>query len=287
MDGAPVDGLRTSDVGLLIAGRQTAHVELELENHRAADAADVRARYIVDIAIPDDRELAEVDRAFVRCLAVDRPSTRDIDSYAASVQRFASARRYSGALGDYAHGVLAKEGSEYSGATLPFEAFETKFSRALDELSDHVERPVAAAVVATARLNLNDVTEPYTRTGDRRLDQCLHVLHTTASLQPKLLTTPARTGALVSLCPIDRDTHFILGGFESLLLDDDPRRRIDELDGRADDGNLSAYDRTKLRVLIINGARRIGAWKVVRRHLETLEHDPVFGTWAEAELERL
>src|SRR2546430_653580 len=85
------------------------------EGHRAADEADVRATYVLEIDIPDAEDLAQVDRAFVRHLAIDRPSTREVESFASDVEPFVSARSYAGALADYVHGVLVKEGSEFGG----------------------------------------------------------------------------------------------------------------------------------------------------------------------------
>ena len=173
LDGEGMSEIDSTDLGDLIAGRRSGHLQIELENHRAADSADVRARYTIRIAIPDDSELAEVDQAFVRNLAIDRPSTRDVEAFASEIESFRSARDYAGALADYVHGVLVKEASQHGGATLPFAAFQAKFSRALVELSDHVSRPVAASVVAVARLNLNDLAAPMPRTGDPSLDGCL------------------------------------------------------------------------------------------------------------------
>ena len=82
LDGQNLNDIDPTGLGELIAGRESGHLRIELENHRAADAADVRAMYTVRIAIPDEGELAEVDQAFVRNLAIDRPSTRNVETFA-------------------------------------------------------------------------------------------------------------------------------------------------------------------------------------------------------------
>jgi len=287
VDGAPVEDVRLEKLGTLVADRLAAHVVVELENHRAVDRADVRATYTLEIAIPEAEELAQVDRAFVSTLAIDRPSTRDVETFASEVAGLGSARRYAGALADYVHGVLIKEGPDSGGATLPFEAFQAKFARALAELGDHVERPVAASVVALARLNLNDVGQSAPFAGDPRLDGCLVFLHDAATNGRGRLADMSRDGSAIALCPIDRDTHLVLAAYESLVVDRAAQGRFKELEERAEDGGLSGYDRTKLRVLVAFRAIHDGLYATAVPHLRILAHDPVFGGWAERELEAI
>jgi hypothetical protein len=216
LDGKPVDGIVPSELGALVATKRAARFTIELENERAEDAADVLARYEIDVAIPDPRDLEAVDQAFVARLAIDRPSTKQIDDFASDVASFVSARAYAGALADYVHGVLAKDGSESGGTTLPFEAFPSKFSRALAELSDHVDRPVAAAVVGVAKLNLNDVNGEPPKTGDPRLDGSLRALSAASRLETVVLE-PAGDGATVPLCPVDSATDVVLRAYAELV----------------------------------------------------------------------
>lgn len=286
LDGESISDIESADLGELIAGRRSGHLQIALENHRAADSADVRARYTIRIAIPDDSELAEVDQAFVRNLAIDRPSTRHVETFASEVESFRSARDYAGALADYVHGVLVKEASRHGGATLPFAAFQAKFSRALVELSDHVSRPVAACVVAVARLNLNDLAAPLPRTGDPSLDGCLRTLSEVVTLgSQSAFADPPSGVAEVALCPIDRDTHLVRTAYEALLREGATESRIVDLGSRADDARLSPQDRAKLRTLVAVSALRRNRSDLARRHLEILTHDGVFGRWAELALE--
>jgi hypothetical protein len=285
LDGRALDGVAPADLGKLVADLRSAHLSLELENHRAGDDADVRASYVLRVAVPDTEELAEVDRAFVANLAVEHPSTTHVDSFAAAVSGLESARMYWGALAEYVYGVLAKEGPGYGGGTLPFGAFPGKFNRALAELSDHVDRPVAAAVVGAARLNLNDLVTPIVVTRDRRLDGCAAALHGAATLLPWSEPVDRRDGvAVVSLCPIDTDTHFVLDAYESLVAHEAPDRRLDGFESRVEDGRLSGADRSKLRVLLATALLRADDRRRARRHLEALAHDEVFRDWATSEL---
>lgn len=285
LDGEVVGPVLPAGLGELLQGRAVGHLVIELENHRAVDAADVRATYVIQIGIPDEDELVEVDRAFVQYLAVDRPSTRDVESFALGTESYTTARAYAGALTDYVHGVLIKEGSDFGGATLPFEVFQAKFSRAVVELADHTDRPVAATVVAASKLNLNDVVTVPVVSGDRRLNGCLHVLREIATRETPTPPTEVRGGSEVELCPIDRDTHLVLTAYEALVEARTSMPRIEEFEGRADDGTLSPQDRAKLRVLLafaaIGGQNRAAS----TRHLEALVHDAVFASWAERELE--
>ncbi len=283
IDGKPVDGLVPAGLGALVATERAARFTIELENERAEDSADVVARYEIDVAIPDPRDLEAVDQAFVGRLAIDRPSTKQIDDFASDVASFTSARAYAGALADYVHGVLAKDGSESGGTTLPFEAFQSKFARALAELSDHVDRPVAAAVVGVAKLNLNDVKGEPPKTGDPRLDGSLRVLSAASRLET-VVVKPAGEGATVPLCPVDRATDVVLNAYEELL--DPGDASTSNAAERAEDPTLSPQDRAKLRVFRVIGATGAGRRDLAAPDLEALRHDAVFGRWAEHELER-
>jgi hypothetical protein len=246
----------------------------------------VRATYALRVAIPSEDELAEVDRAFVRHLAIDRPSTREVEAFAAQVAPLASARSYAGGLADYVHGVLVKEGSDFGGATLPFEAFEAKFTRALVELADHASRPVAASVVAATRLNLNELVSPVPESGDVRFDDCVRTLRGLVASSSNALDRIERAGlAAVALCPIDRDTNTIVAANELLKTVGLDAVRTEELEDRADDASLSPQDRFKLRALIANAFVQAGKPDGARRHLEALSHDGVFGGWATRALE--
>ena len=279
-DGVIVEGVSPEGIGDLVVSTGAGRWSLELENRRAQDAADVVARYEIEVAIPMPAELEAVDRAFVSRLAVDQPTTRDIESFANDVARLASAREYAGCLADYVQGVLAKEGSGAGGSTLPFDAFQAKFNRALAGLSEHIARPVAAAVVAAARLNLNDLESPVVTSGDPLLDGCSSALQeiATQSLQHADWASPEHAlGA--PLCPIDRDTHYVLAAF-ARLFGNESGSRHPQMEERVESGMLSSFDRAKLRALLAASLLRAGALAAARRHLEVLTHDAVFGPWA-------
>jgi hypothetical protein len=286
IDGSPFEVVAPDALASLVAGCSSGHLSVELENHRAADETDVRATYAIRISIPDDADLAGVDRAFVRHLAIDRPSTRDIEAFASEVGSLPSARMYAGALADYVHGILIKEGSDFGGATLPFEAFEAKFSRALVELADHSNRPVAASVVASTRLNLNEFLSPVPESGDARLDSCVRTLRGLVAPNDGMDGPAERLGsATVALCPIDRDTNTVLVAHDVLARIGPEALQAEELAGRAEDPSLSPQDRSKLRALIAHAFIRGGRFDDARRHVEVLAHDGVFGEWATRELE--
>jgi hypothetical protein len=286
VDGSALEDVDAGALGSLLEDLRSSHVAIQLENHRAVDEADVRASYALRIAVPSEDELAEVDRAFVRHLAIDRPSTREVEAFASKVESFVSARSYAGGLADYVHGVLVKEGSDFGGATLPFEAFEAKFTRALVELADHASRPVAASVVAATRLNLNELVSPVPESGDVRFDGCVRTLRGLVAPSAGGLDPVQRAGlATVALCPIDRDTNTIVAAHELLGRVGLDAVRSEELEDRADDASLSPQDRSKLRALIANAFVQSGNADGARRQLEALSHDGVFGEWATRELE--
>jgi hypothetical protein len=279
-NGQPEVELAPESLISLISSDTDAEHRIRLFNMRAEDEAKIEARYALRVTIPDSAELTEADELFVRHVAVDKPTMGDIERFAHETRELRSARYYVDALVSYAVGVLIKEGTNESGTSLPFAEFQGKLAYAIAELGLFWDRPVAVAVTACARLNLNDfIAAPGSRISV--LDEC-HAFF--ARLKEESLirfstATDLAPGSL-PLCPVDRDTHLVLQSFAALSRDADPAVRT-AVEDRAVDGTLSSFDRTKLTALaaahrIVGGDER-GAVPLLR----LLAHDPSFGAWSQ------
>jgi hypothetical protein len=291
---ATVNGLPiASDPAALAAALGSEHravFHIELENSRAADEANVRATYAIVTAVPDELDLEAVDRLFAQHLAVDRPTLSDVREFADAASSYTSADRYADGLVEYVLAILAKERNPATGATLPFEAFQVKLQRALAELGPHRSRPIPAAVCATAELNLNDVRAAEATAGEPVLDGALLLFRAIANGDASIPAPPTQAhGVRAPVCPIDRDTYIVLRAYEDLYLraSEPDEVALREYAARAEDSTLSAFDRTKLRVMVAARLLSAGERAAAVPHFDALVHDPLFGRWAQNALEEL
>jgi hypothetical protein len=275
-------------LGQTIADNTDAELRLRLLNERARDEAKIVSRYTIRIVLARPAELTEVDRLFVRHIAVNQLTMRNVAAFAEAAEQHRAARFYTDALVAYATGVLIKEGTDLGGATLPFSEFQGKYMQALAELHLFPTRPVAASVVACIGLNLNDFSWTGASSGIAAIDEALTFfaalrnsrrIDFPASLQPEPAHLP--------ICPVDRDTHEVLTDFTLLSRSDRDPSRTAEVAARAADGTLSPFDRAKLSALA--AARRLADGEIndARAALRSLANDPTFGEWATTELERI
>src|SRR4051794_19512979 len=287
-NGSAEKPIEPDQLGFIIASDHDAEFRLRLLNERAEDEAKIVARYRIKLALANREELTEVDRLFVKRVAVDDLSMRDIATFAQEAARYGSARFYTDALVAYATGVLIKEGTDLGGATLPFSEFQGKFMHALGELRLLAARPITSAVIACIALNLNDLASARQTSGIVLLDESLaffgrlvrrHGVRFPADLEVE----PAR----LPICSVDRDTHDLLTDFAVLSRSSRDRTLTGKVAERAADGTLSTFDRAKVAALA--AARHLADEEVAeaRRVLVMLGNDPVFGDWADSEIERI
>jgi hypothetical protein len=275
--------LSPGDVGPTVSGIRDAVLRLELEHHRSADASSVRAYYEVRIAIPDAADLDAVDSLFIQHLAVDEPTTVELLAFKERAAAYSSADRYTDGLIDYVYGVLAKMDDARLGATIPYEAFQGKFMRALDELGEFETRPVARAACAVARLNINDLRNPGPPTGDPTLDTCFECFsRLAAGGKADAVVAPADVAAQFPLCPIDTGTHVVLQAFSQLFGETPPSGdTVSACAAIAEGTAMSAFDRTKLHALVAAELLVGHDAQRAQEHLQRLVHDPMFGSWAQ------
>ena len=78
----------------------------------------------------------------------------EVEAFVKSVPQHGASREYSGALADYAIGVLLKEQEPTSGIVGSLHEHKDKFMSALEVLSG-LSRPVARAIESAIAFNLN------------------------------------------------------------------------------------------------------------------------------------
>ena len=153
-----------------LSSERRAFYQVTLENARVTDGARTAAKYRVRVAIANETTLNAIDAEFLRHIATDDLSTSGVRRFADLCSDFPDGGDYYDALADYAFGVLAKD--QAGGTTLKFERFRDKFSHALVVLSDY-SRPVAQAVCASVRFNLNDFAHLHPLSGVQLLDSAI------------------------------------------------------------------------------------------------------------------
>lgn len=262
------------------AGNAT-HV-ITLRNGRAVDEREAVAWVELQVAIPKQETLAEIDQQFIHYLAHDRIDIRMVDEFRRSVNPEAAAVEYLGALADYAVGVVIKEQRPAAGVGEPFAKFSEKFQSSRRHL-ENFQRPLAGAVVSLIDFNLNNF-----RNGGLPQFPDLQNAHRFfwALTNTNRVTGPAvhKPSATLSACPVDAVTAAIWDGLKPFpnvpdLLDASPN-----LPGTT--GTLlSEYDLAKLRALKASAALLLNHRVIARDHFRALRHDPKFGPWADSHLE--
>jgi len=267
-----------------LLGERRGLYQVTLENSRIADGARTAAKYRVHVAIANETSLNTIDEEFLRYIATDDLRTSGVRRFADFCEVFPDAEDYYDALAEYAFGVLAKD--QTGGTTLTFKQFTDKFSYALAVLSDY-SRPVAQAICASVRFNLNDFAHLHPPSGVALLDSAIDFFSgLCANCQQRIHFAPSRAGKKLTLCPIDGVTEEILEAF-SLLRGKFDSSKVDGLASKIDRGTLSEFDRAKLRAIVSALYLRTKHKTLAKRNLRALEHDQMLGAWAATELESL
>ena len=263
------------------ANNGTWHIRLV--NERSADGSRVHVDYDVRFRIADPRTLDSVDETFVRRLARDELTHADIEAFADTLPRTPAEAEYGGALGEYALGLLIKEGRTPPRAPIAFEEFATKLKGALAIL-DQFERPVALAVTGAIRFILNDFghegrTAAEIAVGRRFFRQLM-----AGSAPPPDIVAEKPS---LAVCPVDAVTHRLLGASgrmvrEGRLGGDDVAALVRIAGG----GNgISAQDVEKTHALLAVHYIGTGDRPMAKRHCRAIQFGRVLSYWAQTQLE--
>ncbi len=270
----------------ILANGRNAHYSINLINSGPDNERSVEANYILRIKIADKAELEAVDENFIRMLAIDDVKMGDVRRFSDACSRYLGADEYASALAVYVTGVLIKDQNESSGVSLPLSAYKDKMQQALDTLHDF-DRPVSRAICAAIKFNLNDFRNPPLPCGAELLDAANAMFSAVARCIPVDLSKHGATREGVRelpACPIDRDSFDLLTIFDKTCNGENEDAHVAELFASASNRKLSYYDLSKLRVITALAASN-SENHVLKTTLEDLVNDPVFGGWAESQLE--
>lgn len=266
---------------------ENAHYSIILINSDPNGDRSVEASYIFRIKIADQAELEAVDEIFIRTLAIDDVRMSDVRRFSDACSGYLGADEYASALAVYVTGVLIKDQNESSGISLPLSAYKEKMQQALATLHDF-DRPIPRAICASIKFNLNDFRNPPLPCRAELLDAANEYYSAVARNIPIQLSEPGegREGSQeLPACPIDRDSFDLLSVFQKIRIGISVKELVTELSASTISRRLSDYDLSKMRVLTALAANRAKDKVVGQQILEDLVNDPVFGPWAESQLE--
>ena len=271
----------------ILSRSENAHYSINLINSDSNGDRSVEANYIFRIKVADQTELETIDKNFIHMLAIDGARMSDIRRFSDACAGFQEADEYASALAVYVTGVLIKDQNENTGITLPLSAYMDKMQIALETLRDY-DRPVPRAICASVKFNLNDFRNPPFPCGAHLLDtanEFFSAVSRNMKNQFPVYDDVRERKKELPACPIDEDSFGILSVFQKILSGKSGKELTAEIYASTISKMLSEYDLSKARVLTVFAAKREKDNAVEKQILEHLVNDPVFGVWAEAQLE--
>ncbi len=210
IDGQPSHIVRPHELAAQLAKVRDAVINVELFNDRVQDGTRTRSEYNIRLRQADSGVLNRIDDCFLRILAVDEITHVAIAEFDATLPTSSPEREYGAALGDYAIGILLKEGRAAPQAPVDFAEYAAKMKGALEVLRQF-DRPVALAVCSTIRFNLNDFHE-YGLDGAGEVVVAQSLFRSLIGLGTAAeALQPAAMGRLRKpVCPVDYVTHLLL-----------------------------------------------------------------------------
>jgi len=282
-NGRPPKTVASTDLSAELAHDSQAHYTVTLENIRALDRVVTSANYTIRIKVADPQMLREIDRAFVELLAVQDFTVETVAIFARKCARLSDDLDYPGALGDYAYGILAKDGS--GGTSLRFESFKDKFEAAHAVLRDY-PRFLAHAILSLVRLNFNNFSPSCEFSTLPLVDRGMNFFGSLAAGSSINATPVVRDdGNRRDVCPIDTVSQDILG-YAGRLIQGDALRDVEiaRCMERAGHGTITPQDQAKLHVICAVAMRQRGQGARAIPVLQNLVNDEAFGHWANVQL---
>ena len=262
---------------------------IRLIHERAFDNTRTEEEYHVRFRIPDVPALNLLDERFLRTLVLEELRHSDLERYCADLPVDAPAREYGAALGDYALGIILKERTNPPHAPIGFDEFTVKMRSAMEVLK-LFNRPIALAVSAAIRFNLNDF-QFHGATDATELEHGLRffrsiIAETSSGEAAVELPLIRSTSFQRPVCPVDRVSHQLLGSCARLagggVL---PLAELEALRQLTRGMNpVSEQDLLKTHVICAAGYLRIGHATDAIPHLRAVQFDPGLRNWAQRQL---
>lgn len=290
IDNSPWHQLTPSQFRAQFTHLRNATWNVRLIHERAEDASRTQEQYKIGFRIPNADDLDAIDAHFMRTLVLDELTHSDLSTFEAQLPIDAPAREYAGALGDYALGIVLKEGRSRPRAPIGFEEFAIKMRSALD-IVRLFQRPIALVVSSSIRFNLNDFHDYGTATATE-LDVALRFFrHLTSDAAIGGIRPWAAPRSQVrstrAVCPIDLLSHRVLSACGRLARGDGlSAAELDDLEQRTRTTTpLSEQDLAKVHVICAEGYLHLDRPSDALPHLRAIQFDPSFKDWAQRRLE--
>jgi hypothetical protein len=282
IDGEPRQMLGPQELAERLAAAADAVIDIALFNDRIEDGTRTRSEYNIRIRQAEPASLNRIDDCFLRILAVDEITHAAIAQFEAALPPSSPEREYGAALGDYAIGILLKEGRAVRQAPIDFAEYAAKMKGALEVLRQF-DRPVALAVCSTIRFNLNDFQE-YGVVGAGEVVVAQALFRSLAGIggtgQARLRRATSRSH--VPVCPVDYVTHLLLCTAGALAKGSSLQQGAEKalLEALARTSIQSDYDLAKSYVIRAEALIRQGRAADAAPLLRKLRFDPTMHGYA-------
>ena len=245
---------------------------------RSGDAAP---EFTVEFRIASEHDLRGVEHEFKRIAEKKRLDMRTVEDFIAATEQFTTASGYSDGICTYLHGVLAKERA--TGFPLPYESYEAKFERSVEELSGY-DRPLARTIVSVIEFHHNHFREVVLNGRNSRIAgaarKYLRWLDGHSGETPTG-SEPQSTSSTLERWVTDRETEEI-ARWTMLSAQTLFRHRTDleaflELD-------VADFDRVKVRILLSEMYTAVGETAWAADHAKSLGNLKGFEDWAKRKI---
>jgi hypothetical protein len=233
-------------------------------------------KFQIDLRIPDESDLIGVERSVSKLIAGGRLDRRGINQLTSDCEDFRTAREYLGGIVNYFYGVLAREESPET--ELQFEQHEERLNRSASQLAGY-QRPLSMCLCAVISFVGNHFK--------MAANQCPQSRVAAAARSMASLVTGkiGEEGVISSLHAVVEDQKFTDIDTERLIRwavvpATERVEYISEMES-AFKTMKSAFDRSKLAILIASSAQASGERGVAIKYANHLRSSPEFGEWAD------
>jgi len=236
----------------------------------------MRRNFQIDLRIPDESDLNGVERSVSKLIGGGRLDRRGIDQLICECRDFPTAGEYSGGIVHYFYGVLAREESPET--ELQFQDHEERLNRAASQLVGF-QRPLSMCLCAVISFIGNHFKMAANQCPQSRVAAA-------ARSMTSLVTGKIGDGETIpSLYAVIEDQKFTDIDTERLIRwavvpVTERVKYIAEMES-AFKTMKSAFDRSKLAILIASSAVSAGERVVAVKYASHLRSSPEFGKWAD------
>lgn len=232
-------------------------------------SADHAVTYHIEFDIPNDAQLAAVERVF-NMLIVNQPLESDrIAQLITVVKQEDGARFYLEGVSDFLYGVLAKD--QRGGTSLSRDDYTAKFHAAREALR-FMDRPLANLIKALVNFNDNAFSEAEALAPDGQVAIACRMLNGLRS--GKHWPAPDTRIASGHNLPVDTLTAEIMR-FCSLTLAEQ-QEQLPQLEHLASKRLTTDHDRVKIQALAMNAYWETGEHARAASWAKKLRHSPLF-----------